>query len=117
MVKVTGVKCPLKSLEFITLRIKDAVCDRFREEVRSRPSIDTREPDVRIHAYLTAEDYIFYLDTSGDALYQRGLRRASIEAPLRENLAAGILQLSGWQPGQPLLDPMCGSGTFCWKQR
>lgn len=112
MVKVTGVKCPLKSLEFATLRIKDAVCDRFREGVGSRPSIDTREPDVRIHAYLGAEEYQLYVDTSGNPLYQRGLRRASIEAPLRENLAAGILKLSGWQPGTPLLDPMCGSGTF-----
>ncbi|MCB5187736.1 THUMP domain-containing protein [Methylobacillus caricis] len=112
MVKVTGVKCPLKSLEFATLRIKDAVCDRFRQEVGSRPSIDTREPDVRLHAYLAAEEYQLYLDTSGNPLYQRGLRRASIEAPLRENLAAAILRLSGWQPGMPLLDPMCGSGTF-----
>lgn len=112
MVKVTGVKCPLKSLEFATLKIKDAICDKFRQAVGSRPYIDTKEPDVRIHAYLAAEEYQLYLDTSGNALYQRGLRRVSIEAPLRENLAAGILQLSGWQPGTPLLDPMCGSGTF-----
>jgi putative N6-adenine-specific DNA methylase len=112
MVKVTGVKCPLKSLEFATLRIKDAVCDKFRQVVGSRPYIDTKTPAVRIHAYLTADSYQFYVDTSGDALYQRGNRKASIEAPLRENLAAGILQLSGWKPGQPLLDPMCGSGTF-----
>ncbi len=112
MVKVTGVKCPLKSLEFATLRIKDAVCDKFRQVVDSRPYIDTKTPAVRIHAYLTAENYQFYVDTSGDALYMRGNRKASIEAPLRENLAAGILQLSGWQAGQPLLDPMCGSGTF-----
>src|SRR5450830_1442463 len=111
MVKVTGVKCPLKSLEFATLRIKDADCDRFREAVNSRPYIDTKEPDVRIHAYLAAEDYKFYLDTSGAALYQRGLRRASIEAPLRENLAAGILKLSGWKPGTPLLDPIYGSDS------
>lgn len=112
MVKVTGVKCPLKSLEFATLRIKDAVCDKFRQVVGSRPYIDTKTPAVRIHAYLTADSYQFYVDTSGDALYQRGNRKASIEAPLRENLAAGILQLSGWKAGQPLLDPMCGSGTF-----
>ena len=112
MVKVTGVKCPLKSLEFATLRIKDAVCDKFRQAVKSRPYIDTKEPDVRIHAYLAADNYQFYLDTSGQALYQRGLRRASIEAPLRENLAAGIIKLSGWKPGMPFLDPMCGSGTF-----
>ena len=112
MVKVTGVKCPLKSLEFATLRIKDAVCDKFRQVVDSRPYIDTKTPAVRIHAYLTADAYVYYIDTSGDALYMRGNRKASIEAPLRENLAAGILQLSGWQAGQPLLDPMCGSGTF-----
>jgi putative N6-adenine-specific DNA methylase len=112
MVKVTGVKCPLKSLEFATLRIKDGVCDKFRQVVNSRPYIDTKTPSVRIHAYLTADSYVYYVDTSGDALYQRGNRKASIEAPLRENLAAGILQLSGWQAGQPLLDPMCGSGTF-----
>jgi len=112
MVKVTGVKCPLKSLEFATLKIKDAVCDKFRQAVGSRPYIDTKTPAVRIHAYLAADEYQFYLDTSGVALYQRGNRGASIEAPLRENLAAGILKLSGWQVGQPLLDPMCGSGTF-----
>jgi len=112
MVKVTGVKCPLKSLEFATLKIKDAVCDKFRLAVGSRPYIDTKTPSVRIHAYLAADEYQFYLDTSGAALYQRGNRGASIEAPLRENLAAGILKLSGWQVGQPLLDPMCGSGTF-----
>ncbi len=112
MVKVTATKCPLKSLEFVTLRIKDAVCDRFRAEVGSRPYIDTKAPDVRVHAYLTDSLYELFVDTSGAALFQRGLRRASIEAPLRENLAAGILKLSGWQPGMALLDPMCGSGTF-----
>ena len=112
LVKVTGVKCPLKSLEFATLRIKDAVCDKFRQAVGSRPYIDTKNPAVRIHAYLTADEYIYYVDTSGDSLHQRGNRKASIEAPLRENLAAGILQLSGWKVGEPLLDPMCGSGTF-----
>ena len=112
MVKVTGVKCPLKSLEFATLKIKDAVCDKFRLAVGARPYIDTKTPAVRIHAYLAADEYQYYLDTSGAALYQRGNRGASIEAPLRENLAAGILKLSGWQVGQPLLDPMCGSGTF-----
>jgi len=112
MVKVTATKSPLKSLEFVTLRIKDAVCDRFRQEVGSRPYIDTKQPDVRVHAYLTDSLHELFVDTSGAALFQRGLRRASIEAPLRENLAAGILKLSGWQPGTPLLDPMCGSGTF-----
>ena len=111
-VKVTGVKCPLKSLDFVTLRIKDAVCDRFRKEGALRPSVSVRDPDVRIHAYLTQDQYQLYLDTSGAPLYQRGFRDVSVIAPLRENLAAGILMLTGWQPGTPILDPMCGSGTF-----
>ena len=111
-VKVTGVKCPLKSLDFVTLRIKDAVCDRFREEGALRPSVSVRDPDVRIHAYLTENQYQIYLDTSGAPLYQRGFRDVSVIAPLRENLAAGIIMLSSWIPGTPFLDPMCGSGTF-----
>ncbi|CAM8369348.1 COG0116 Predicted N6-adenine-specific DNA methylase [Candidatus Methylopumilus universalis] len=111
-VKVTGVKCPLKSLDFVTLRIKDAVCDRFREEGALRPSVSVRDPDVRIHAYLTQDQYQLYLDTSGAPLYQRGFRDVSVIAPLRENLAAGIIMLSGWIPGTTFLDPMCGSGTF-----
>ena len=111
-VKVTGVKCPLKSLDFVTLRIKDAVCDRFREEGALRPSVSVRDPDVRIHAYLTEDQYQLYLDTSGAPLYQRGFRDVSVIAPLRENLAAGIIMLSSWIPGTPFLDPMCGSGTF-----
>jgi putative N6-adenine-specific DNA methylase len=111
-VDVTAIKCPLKSLDFITLRIKDAVCDRFRRECDVRPSIDTREPDVRVHAFLTADDCTLYVDTSGDPLWQRGLRQKTVDAPLKENLAAGILRLTGWQPGTPLFDPMCGSGTF-----
>ena len=111
-VDVTAVKSPLKSLEFITLRIKDAVCDRFRADVGTRPSVDTREPDVRVHGFITADECTLYIDTSGAPLYQRGLRQKTVEAPLKENVAAGILRLSGWQPGTPLLDPMCGSGTF-----
>ena len=111
-VDVTAVKSPLKSIEFITLRIKDAICDRFRADTGKRPSVDTREPDVRLHAFITADECTLYVDTSGAPLYQRGLRQKTVEAPLKENVAAGILRLSGWQPGTPLLDPMCGSGTF-----
>lgn len=111
-VDVTAVKSPLKSLEFITLRIKDAICDRFRADTGKRPSVDTREPDVRMHGFITVDECTLYIDTSGAPLYQRGLRQKTVEAPLKENVAAGILRLSGWQPGTPLIDPMCGSGTF-----
>ena len=111
-IEVTAIKSPLKSLEFITLRIKDAVCDYFRDLMDVRPSVDTAFPDVRIYAFLTEFDATLYLDTSGEALFKRGWRFDKGRAPLRENLAAGLIQLSGWKPDQPLLDPMCGSGTI-----
>ncbi len=111
-INMTGIKCPLKSLDFATLKIKDAVCDKFREVTGERPSVDTHAPDIRIHAFLEESWMTLYVDTSGDALFKRGVRQYTNIAPLRENLAAGILLLSGWQPGTPLLDPMCGSGTF-----
>lgn len=111
-VKVTAIKSPLKSLEFITLKIKDAVCDKFRQAKGARPSVDTLAPDMRIHAFLEGTRITLYLDTSGDALFKRGVRLHTNIAPIRENLAAGILRLAEWQPGTPLLDPMCGSGTF-----
>ncbi|MFN0300177.1 MAG: class I SAM-dependent RNA methyltransferase [Burkholderiales bacterium] len=111
-VDITAIRSPLRSLEFATLRVKDAICDRFRDEAGRRPSVDTRSPDVRISVFLTQTDATLYLDTSGEPLFKRGYRGESVEAPLRENLAAGILSLAGWTPEETLLDPMCGSGTF-----
>ncbi|SER04281.1 putative N6-adenine-specific DNA methylase [Nitrosomonas sp. Nm51] len=111
-VNLAAIKCPLRSLDFVTLKIKDAVCDKFRKITGKRPSIDTVHPDIRIHGFLDAGEFTLYLDTSGDALFKRGYRKAAGNAPLRENLAAGILYLTGWQPDTPLLDPMCGSGTL-----
>ncbi|GAA5172454.1 class I SAM-dependent RNA methyltransferase [Viridibacterium curvum] len=109
---VTAIKSPLKSLNFTTLKIKDGLCDHFRTVAGKRPSVDTESPDLRIHAFITEDTCTLYLDTSGEPLYKRGFKPAKVDAPLKENLAAGILKLSGWQPGQPFLDPMCGSGTF-----
>ena len=111
-VNLTAIRSPLKSLEFATLKVKDAVCDGFRDASGRRPNVDRAQPDVRVHTFLDAVRGTLYLDTSGEALFKRGWRRARIEAPLRENLAAGILLLTGWQPEEPLLDPMCGSGTL-----
>jgi putative N6-adenine-specific DNA methylase len=111
-VNVAAIRSPVKSLDFVTLRVKDAVCDVFRTARGRRPDVDTRSPDVRIHVFLTRDTATFYLDTSGEALFKRGWRGASGAAPLRENLAAGILKLTGWSAPTPLLDPMCGSGTF-----
>ena len=111
-VNVSAQRSPLKSLDFATLRIKDAVCDRFREALGRRPSVDRANPEVRVHAFLEASRGALYLDTSGEPLFKRGWRAGAGEAPLRENLAAGIVMLSGWEPGEPLLDPMCGGGTL-----
>jgi putative N6-adenine-specific DNA methylase len=111
-VNVTAQKSPLKSLEFATLKVKDAVCDLFRDKVGSRPDVDRAAPDVRIHAFLEEAKGILYLDTSGEALFKRGWRMDIADAPIRENLAAGIILLSGWKFDQPLLDPMCGGGTL-----
>lgn len=111
-VDVKAARSPLRSLDFATLTIKDAVCDRFRADRGRRPDVDTRSPDVRVQAFLDRNTATFYLDTSGEALNRRGYRTEAGEAPLKENLAAGIVRLAGWQPGEALLDPMCGSGTI-----
>ena len=111
-VDVTAHRSPLKSLNFATLKIKDAIVDRLRDVTGDRPSIDTAFPDVRVQAHLTATQITIYLDTSGEALFKRGWRDEKGDAPLKENLAAGILSITGWKPGQSLFDPMCGSGTF-----
>jgi putative N6-adenine-specific DNA methylase len=111
-VNVTAQKSPLRSLEFTTLRIKDAVCDRFRDAFGKRPSVERANPDVRVHAFLDNARGTLYLDTSGEPLFKRGWRAGAAEAPLRENLAAGIVMLTGWRPEEPLLDPMCGGGTL-----
>jgi putative N6-adenine-specific DNA methylase len=111
-VKVSARRCPLPSLDFLTLRIKDAICDKFVAIRHRRPSVDTERPNVRLDAFLDPNTVTFYLDTSGEPLFKRGHRTASVDAPLKENLAAGILRLAGWTPDQILLDPMCGSGTI-----
>ena len=111
-VETNAHRSPLKSLDFITLRVKDAIADQFRGATGKRPSVETREPDVRIHVFLDDKTCTLYVDTSGESLFKRGRRDHVGEAPLKKNLAAGILRLAGWKPGMALLDPMCGAGTF-----
>ena len=103
---------PLKSLNFVALKVKDAVCDSFRAEVGERPSVDTRSPEVPLVLYLTEERYSLYIDLSGEPLNRRGFRVEPATAPLNENLAAGLLRLAGWRPGMPFFDPMMGGGTL-----
>ncbi len=149
-VDTTGIRSPLRSLQFATLTVKDGIVDRFRDRTGERPSIDTAQPDVRVFVFLTDREATLYLDLSGEPLFKRGWRhhrsrtvpavarapssagrgdnsseyRGGDEgdesddlaahglAPLKENLAAGLLALAGWTPDQPLLDPFCGAGTI-----
>ncbi len=111
-VDVSASGSSLRSLEFAMLRIKDGVVDRLRERTGERPSIDRTQPDVRVFGYVDATHVTLYLDTSGEALFKRGWRADKGEAPLKENLAAGLLGLAGWTPATTLFDPFCGSGTI-----
>ena len=111
-VQVDAIRSPVTSLEFVTLRVKDAIVDSFREAGEDRPSVNTSMPDMRVHVFLTTHTATVYLDLAGEALFKRGYRREGLAAPLRENLAAGMLALKGWKGQMPLFDPMCGSGTI-----
>jgi putative N6-adenine-specific DNA methylase len=116
-IDTNAIRSPLKSLQFATLRIKDGICDHFREIGGDRPSIDTHNPNVRIFAFLNDNQATIYVDTSGEPLFKRGWRVAKEDkgaAPLKETLAAGIIALSGWDAtgDMPLYDPFCGSGTI-----
>jgi len=121
-VDVTAQRASLKSLNFAALRIKDGVCDRFRDVAGARPSVDTRAPDLPLLLHLTPDHATLYVDTSGEALFKRGWRDAmggrqdvKGEAPLKETLAAAMLAAAGWQgraEDGPLFDPCCGAGTI-----
>ena len=111
-IKAEGKRARVKSLDFCALKIKDGICDRFRSQTGSRPSVDKARPDVRIHLFLDDKTASIFIDTSGEALFKRGYRQDTGEAPLRENLAAGLLLLAGYNGTQPMQDPFCGSGTI-----
>jgi putative N6-adenine-specific DNA methylase len=114
-VDTVGMRSPLRSLNFASLRIKDAVCDALRELTGERPSVDTQHPDLPLMLFAGPEHATLYVDTSGEALFKRGWREVKGEAPLKETLAAAMLAAAGWQgraEDGPLLDPCCGAGTI-----
>jgi putative N6-adenine-specific DNA methylase len=107
------------ALPFAGFKVKDGLCDRLRDLTGERPSVDTRNPDIRIWVYIDGDKATLSIDTSGEPLFKRGWRLAKGEAPLRENLAAALVQMTGVmpmgpqsQPPQVILDPMAGSGTL-----
>jgi putative N6-adenine-specific DNA methylase len=99
--------------QYASRRVKDAICDQFREKVGRRPSVDPERPMVGLNLHVFRDHATLSLDSSWDSLHKRGYRPIQTRAPLNEALAAGLLLRAGWNPDTPLVDPLCGSGTFC----
>ena len=116
MVDFSGRSEAIRNAQFGAQKVKDAIVDRYRQAGRSRPSVDLREPDVRVTARLAKGQLTLGIDLSGDSLHQRGYRLDGGLAPLKENIAAAALWAADWparsRRGEALIDPMCGSGTL-----
>lgn len=102
----------IKDQRFLAMRVKDAVVDQFREAFDVRPDVNTESPDLRVYVKAIKNHFHVMIDTSGDSLFMRGYRKDTGEAPMKENLAAGLLKLAEWDQKSPVVDPMCGSGTI-----
>ncbi|OKH18089.1 THUMP domain-containing class I SAM-dependent RNA methyltransferase [[Limnothrix rosea] IAM M-220] len=111
-VNCTGKNKKLNHTHFTALQIKNAIIDQQREQFGDRSSVNVEDPDVQINAHIHENRCILSLDSSGHSLHRRGYRPAMGKAPLKENFAAALLDLAEWTPELPLVDPLCGSGTF-----
>ena len=98
--------------KFVSYKVKDAIVDQFKEVTGNRPNISVANPDLRLHIHIAEDNATLCLDSSGESLHRRGYRQESVEAPLNEVLAAGMIMLTGWQGDTDFIDPMCGSGTL-----
>ena len=98
--------------KFVAYKVKDAIVDQFREKSGQRPNISISNPDIRLHIHIAEDHCTLCLDSSGDSLHRRGYRQESVEAPLNEVLAAGMILMTGWHGETDFIDPMCGSGTL-----
>ncbi|WP_255410604.1 class I SAM-dependent RNA methyltransferase [Apibacter sp. wkB309] len=101
-----------KHSQYIMLKMKDGIVDRFRKKFGKRPDIERFNPDIKLHLHISNQEVTISLDSSGDPLFKRGYRKSHFEAPINEVLAAGLLNLAGWDGKGNFLDPMCGSGTL-----
>ncbi len=104
--------CMLHDQRFVAMKIKDAIVDQFRDKFGVRPDVDSKNPDLRIHVRGIKDQFSVSVDTSGDSLFMRGYRQATGEAPLKENLAAGLIGLTDWDQKSSIVDLFCGSGTL-----
>lgn len=111
-VHFSGLNDEIRNSQYGALKVKDAIVDSFTRKNLPRPNVEREMPDLRINVWLNQETAHISLDLSGEGLHLRGYRDRTGIAPIKENLAAAIVMRSGWQPGTPLLDPMCGSGTL-----
>jgi putative N6-adenine-specific DNA methylase len=98
--------------QFVAQKSKDAIVDRLRDKLGTRPSVDLEHPDLKVNVHLFKDSCTVALDSSGQSLHRRGYRKSTGPAPINEVLAAGLIKLSGWDANTPLFDPMCGSGTL-----
>ncbi len=98
--------------QYVALKTKDAIVDLFREKHYKRPNVNTLTPDLLVNIHITNDEVTVSLDASGDSLHKRGYRVDSLDAPINEVLAAGLIALSGWDGKMPFIDAMCGSGTI-----
>ncbi|MFY0608290.1 MAG: class I SAM-dependent RNA methyltransferase [Cyclobacteriaceae bacterium] len=101
-----------KHSQYAALKTKDAIVDQFRKKLGKRPSVDIKQPDIQFDLYAFKDQFTISIDSSGDTLNRRGYREPGHKAPMSEVLAAGLLKLAEWDPAQPLVDPMCGTGTI-----
>lgn len=111
-VHFSGLNDTIRNSQYGALKVKDAIVDSFTRKNLPRPDVNREAPDLRINVWLNKETASIALDLSGEGLHQRGYRDETGAAPIKETLASAIVMRSGWQPGTPLLDPMCGSGTL-----
>ncbi|CNH63029.1 23S rRNA m(2)G2445 methyltransferase [Yersinia aldovae] len=111
-VHFSGVNDEIRNSQYGALKVKDAIVDSFTRKLDQRPTVAKQQPDIRVNVFLQRDMASVALDLSGEGLHQRGYRDLTGQAPLKENLAAAIIQRSGWQSGTPMVDPMCGSGTL-----
>ncbi len=101
-----------RNSRFVTYKVKDAIVDQFRENTGDRPNISVSNPDIRLNIHIAEDKATLSLDSSGESLHRRGYRQESVEAPLNEVLAAGMILMTGWKGDTDFIDPMCGSGTL-----
>ena len=115
-IDAVSVSSKFKNASYLSLLVKDGIADYFRKKTDFRPSVEKENPDIRINLFVDKNGAVLSLDMAGSSLHQRGYRIKKTEAPIKENVAAGLLLRGGWDKmslkGAAFLDPMCGSGTF-----